>query len=202
MASPNDRLILASASAARACLLSSAGVDFAIEPARIDETAFKRRFHTEGRSAAECAAALAEAKARSISARHPRALVIGADQLLVCGSAWFDKPEDVVAARRQLWTLRGRTHVLETAVCAVRGDERLWGVVDAPQMTMREFTEAFLDGYLAAAGRTVLGSVGAYRLEGEGIQLFERIEGDYFSILGLPLIPLLALLRAQGQLPG
>jgi len=200
MASPNDRLILASASLARACLLTSAGVNFAVEPARIDEAAVKRRSHAEGRSAADCAFALAEAKARWVSARYPQALVIGADQLLVCGSEWFDKPADLAAARRQLWALRGRTHALETAVCAVRADERLWGVAAAPQLTMRGFSEAFLDRYLAAEREAVLGSVGAYRLEGKGVQLFERIEGDYFSILGLPLLPLLAFLREQGQL--
>jgi septum formation protein len=202
MASPSERLILASASYARARLLRCSGVDFAVEPAQIDETSLKRRFRAVDRSASDCALALAEAKARWVSARHPRALVIGADQILVCGSEWFDKPEDLGAARGQLRALRGRTHVLETAVCAVRADERQWRVADAPRLTMREFGDAFLDDYLAAEGEAVLGSVGAYRLEGRGVQLFERIEGDFFSILGLPLVPLLAFLREQGQLAG
>lgn len=202
MAFLSEGLILASASAARARLLKSAGVDAAVVPANIDEAAIKQRFRAANRVAADCARALAEAKARRVSARHPQALVIGADQILVCGSEWLDKPEGLGAARAQLQALRGRTHVLETAVCAVRDDERLWSVAVAPQLRMREFSDAFLDEYLAAEGDDVLASVGAYRLEGRGVLLFERIDGDYFAILGLPLLPLLAFLREQGQLPG
>jgi septum formation protein len=202
MAFLSERLILASASIARARLLKYAGVDVAVEPASIDEAAIKQRFRAANRGAADCARALAEAKARRVSARHPRALVIGADQILVCGSEWLDKPEGLEAARAQLRALRGRTHVLETAACAVRADERLWSDAGAPQLRMREFSDAFLDEYLAAEGDDVFASVGAYRLEGRGVQLFERIEGDYFAILGLPLLPLLAFLRKQGQLPG
>ena len=201
MASSNDRLVLASASTARARLLRSSGVDFAVEPARIDEPALKRQFRAADRSAADCALALAEAKARSVSARQPQALVIGADQILVCGSEWFDKPERLDAARHQLGRLRGRVHALETAVCAARAGKRLWAAAAAPQLKMREFGAVFLDEYLTAEGEAVLGSVGAYCLEGRGIQLFDRIDGDYFAILGLPLMPLLAFLREQGRLP-
>jgi len=200
MGSPNERLILASASPVRARLLKAAAVDFAVEAAMVDEDAVKRGFRAQGRSAADCALALAEAKARRISARHPQALVIGADQILVCAMEWFDKPEDLAGARRQLRALRGRTHTLETAVCAVLAGEQLWNFASAPQLTMREFTNTFLDEHLAAEGKAILGSVGAYRLEGQGVQLFERIEGDYFAVLGLPLLPLLGFLRKQGQL--
>jgi septum formation protein len=202
MACLNDRIILASASSARARLLRGSGIDFAVEPALIDEAAIKRQFRVDGRSASDCALALAEAKARTVSARHPHGLVIGADQILVCGPEWCDKPEGLEGARDQLRNLRGRTHVLETAVCAVTAGKQLWRAAAAPQLRMREFSDAFLDDYLAAEGESVLSSVGAYCLEGRGVQLFERIEGDYFAILGLPLIPLLAFLRQQGQLPG
>ena len=127
MASPNELLILASASPARARLLRSAGLEFAVETAAVDEAAVKERCRAEGRSAAACALALAEAKAQAVSLRQPRALVIGADQMLACAGEWLDKPEDLPAVRRQLERLRGRVHELETAVCAVRNGARLWG---------------------------------------------------------------------------
>jgi septum formation protein len=202
MASSNERLVLASASPVRARLLRCAGVDFAVAPADLEEAAIKRRLRGEANSAAACALALAEAKARAISDRDPQALVVGADQILVCGAEWFDKPEDLAAAGRQLRALRGHAHVLETAVCVVRAAKRLWSLVEAPRLAMRDVGDEFVDGYLAAEGEAILGSVGGYRLEGRGVQLFERIEGDYFSVLGLPLIPLLAALRELGQLPG
>jgi septum formation protein len=200
MASPSERLILASASPVRARLLRAAGIDFIVQPSTIDESTIKRRFRAEGRHPRDCACALAEAKAAEISPRYRQSVVIGADQILVCGAEWFDKPADLAAARRQLEALRGRSHVLETAACAVRAGELLWIAASAPQLTMRDFGEVFLDGYLAREGDAILGSVGAYRLERRGVQLFERIEGDYFAILGLPLTPLLGFLREQGQL--
>jgi septum formation protein len=200
MASPSERLILASASVARARLLRAAGVDPMIEPAQIDEAAIKRVFHDRGGDAGECALALAESKAAFVSARHPGAVVIGADQILVCGAEWLDKPADLLAARRQLQVLRSNHHVLETAACAVKGCERLWTAAAAPRLIMRDFSDLFLDDYLSQEGDAILGSVGAYRLEGRGVQLFEQIEGDYFAILGLPMIPLIAFLQERGQL--
>jgi len=132
----------------------------------------------------------------------PGALVIGADQLLASGAAWLDKPRDLGDAREQLLRLRGRTHILATAVCAARDGVPVWRATSAPELTMRRFSREFLDAYLVAEGAALLFSVGAYRLEGRGVQLFSRISGDYFSILGLPLIELLGFLRDSGRLPG
>jgi septum formation protein len=195
-----EGLVLASASAVRARLLAAAGVDFRIEPAELDETFLKQACRAEGRLAAACALALAEAKARQVAARCGRAVIIGADQLLVCGEAWFDKPADLGQARAQLQALRGHTHELVTAVCAVQGKSRLWHAVSSPRLTMRYFTDAFLDDYIRAEGADIIGSVGAYRFEGRGAQLFEHIEGDYFAILGLPLLELLGFLRTKGMI--
>jgi septum formation protein len=193
-------LILASASTARAAMLCAAGVKFATIPSAIDESAIKTRFHDADGDALACAMALAEAKARKIAAQHPEAIVIGADQILVADGKWFDKPADLAVAAAQLRGLRGRTHMLATAACAVQGPTALWQVTALPQLTMRFFGEAFLALYIAAEGEAVLGSVGAYRIEGRGVQLFERIEGDHFSILGLPLLALLGFLRGRGLL--
>lgn len=195
-----EAVILASASPVRACLLAAAGVEFYAVPADIDEDAVKRAFRAQNRSAVDCALALAEGKARRVAKDRERDLVIGADQILVCGETWFDKPPDVASARAQLQTLRGRPHELATAVCVVRHEKRLWCCTSQPTLRMREFTDGFLDEYLKDQGEAVLGSVGAYRLEGKGAQLFERIAGDYFAILGFPLIELLGCLRENGVL--
>ena len=162
------------------------------------EDEIKRSMQSAGADAAAAADALAEAKAARVSRRAPGALVIGADQILECGGVWFDKPPDVDHARAHLTSLRGRSHQLATAVCVVRDGQRLWHHREAPRLTMRRFSDAFIESYLAAQGSSVLGSVGAYRLEGPGVQLFARIEGDHFSILGLPLLPLLDFLRGHG----
>jgi len=193
-------LILASASEARALLLERAGLIMRHEAARIDEEEIKASFRAAGAEPATCAAALAEAKAQRISHRHEGALVIGADQMLVCDGAWFDKPRDLTQARAHLIALRGRTHELVTAVCVTRNGAVLWHLVDRPRLTMRRFSDAFLDDYLAAVSETALASVGAYQLEARGAQLFARVEGDFFSILGLPLLPLLDFLRGHGAL--
>lgn len=198
MSDEPPRVILASASTARAALLYNAGIDFAVEPAEIDETVIKAAHRTAGRDAAACALALAEAKAQLVSARHGEALVVGADQILVAGDEWFDKPRDLAEATEHLRRLRGREHRLVTACCTCRTGVKLWQAIAAPVLTMRRFGEAFLANYIAAEGDAVLGSVGAYRLEGRGTQLFARIEGDYFAILGLPLLELLEFLRGQG----
>jgi septum formation protein len=193
-------VVLASASAARAALLLQAGLDVMRDPANIDEAEVKASFRRERLGAAGCAGALAEAKASSVSSRHRGAVVIGADQLLVCGERWFDKPSSLAQAREQLLVLRGREHELVTAVCVLRDGAMAWHFVDRPRLVMRSFSDAFLEAYLAATGGDLLSSVGAYRLEGPGAQLFARIDGDYFSILGLPLLPLLDFLRAQDVL--
>jgi len=196
-----EELILASASPTRAWLLATAGVEVRVEPAAVDEEAVNQTFRAKGRAAVECALALAEAKARRVAGRHDRAFVIGADQILACDGLWFDKPSDLGAARAQLKALRGRTHELATAACVVQNETRIWHTVKQPHLLMREFSDLFLDDYLAVEGTAVLGTVGAYRLEGRGVQLFERVEGDHFAILGLPLLELLGFLRKCGQLP-
>jgi septum formation protein len=121
---------------------------------------------------------------------------------LACGGKWFDKPADIGTARVHLRALRGHTHLLATAACVFRDGERVWRHVSSPELTMRHFGDEFLDGYLAVEGEMVLGSVGAYRLEARGVQLFEHISGDHFAILGLPLIELLGFLRETGAVPG
>jgi len=193
-------LILASASAARARLLRSAGVPATVEVPRIDEAVIKRRCRAEGLAASDCAAALAEAKARAVGPLHRDAWVIGADQMLVFSAAWFDKPADRDQAGSQLMALRGKSHELPTAVCVVCDNNVLWRMLSVPRLTMRPFSDAFLDSYLAAEGEAVLGSVGAYRLEGLGAQLFDLVEGDHFAIQGLPLLELLAFLREHGAI--
>lgn len=194
-------LVLASASVARARLLADAGISAATDPADIDEAAIKRDCRRAGQSAADCALRLAESKARTVAARHPDALVLGADQLLDCDGTWFDKPRNRAEARDQLCALRGRSHALVTAAAVVHNNERRWHAVERPRGTLRRFSDAFLDRYLAAMGDRVLTTVGGYELEGLGAQLMAEIDGDYFAILGLPLLPLLAYLREAEALP-
>jgi len=191
-------VVLASASESRGVLLRNAGIPIESDPASIDENVVKESFRNRNGSAAQVAEALAEHKAQRVSERHEGALVIGADQMLQCGGVWFDKPVDRNDARGHLVALRGKTHELLSAVCVVRNGECLWRHLESAHLTMRSFSDAFLDEYLAAAGDSVCTSVGAYRLEGRGAQLFSRIEGDYFTILGLPLLPLLGFLVNQG----
>jgi septum formation protein len=188
-------LILASASPARRRLLAAAGVAFRHEPASLDEEVIKQDFRRRGRSAIDCALALAEAKALAVGVRWPDAVVIGADQMLCCRGRWFDKPASLEDARNQLKLLRGLDHELVTAVCAVAKGSPVWSAANSARLTMRQFSDTFLDAYLDAEGTSVLGSVGAYHVEGRGIQLFSRIEGDYFSILGIPLVELVSFLR-------
>ncbi len=151
-----------------------------------------------GGTAEQAALALAGMKAAAVA--DADAIVIGCDQILVCGTTWFDKPPTLEVARHQLQTLRGRSHSLVTAVACHRGGQRLWRHVEAPKLAMREFSGAFLDAYMAAEGTAMLGSVGAYRLEGLGVHLFASIEGEHATILGLPLTKLLGFLRQNGVL--
>jgi septum formation protein len=188
-------LILASASPSRAAMLRSAGLDFSIQPARVDESEIKLALQAEGAPASEAATALAELKAQRAATAAGGDFVIGADQMLVCEGRWYDKPETMQAARDHLLSLRGRTHELVSAVVLARGGSVIWRHVDVARLTMRDFSEEFLDAYLVQAGEAVLSSVGAYQLEGLGVQLFSRIQGDFFTILGLPLLPLLDILR-------
>lgn len=194
------RLVLASGSATRAALLRAAGLNFTAQPAPVDEASLKEAARAEGIPPADAAILLAEAKAMRIARREPEALVIGADQLLVCEGAWFDKPEGLAGARAQLQALRGRTHTLFTAMVLWRHGQRVWQHVATPRLTMRDFSDSFLDRYLALEGEAVTHSVGAYRLEGPGIQLFREVEGEHSAILGLPLLPLLGFLRQHGAL--
>ncbi len=188
-------VILASASASRARLLTAAGLPFTAIAAHVDEDAVKAAMKADGATALDCAETLAELKALKISQAHPSALVIGADQMLACEDRWFDKPPNVEAARDHLMSLSGKTHTLPTVAIVARGGARIWQHRSAPKLTMRNLNPAFLETYLAHAGEAVLSSVGAYQLEGAGVQLFKAIDGDFFTILGLPLLPLLNFLR-------
>jgi septum formation protein len=192
------RLILASASPARQALLAEAGLTFEVMPAHIDEAEIKRSARAEGVEVEDTALLLAELKARRIARLHPDALVIGADQLLVCDDRWFDKPIDLADAHAHLRALRGRMHTLVTGVVCHRGDQFVWHHVAKPRLTMRSFSDAFLSQYLEAEAETVTTTVGAYRFEGLGVQLFDEIDGDHSAILGLPLLPLLGFLRQHG----
>jgi septum formation protein len=192
---PELRLILASASAARQAVLTAAGIVFTAQAARIDEDAIKREARAEGAPASDAALMLAEMKAERVARKEPGALVIGADQILVCEERWFDKPLDVADMRGHLEALRGRTHSLATAMVCFRDGRQIWRHVATPRLTMRNFSDDFLAKYLDAEGEAAIGCVGCYRLEGLGAHLFERIEGEYAAILGLPLLPLLGFLR-------
>jgi len=193
-------LILASASPARLAMLSAAGVATEAVPARIDEAAVKQALLAEAAPPRDIADKLAELKALRVSARQPGRLVLGADQVLVAGGRLFDKPDSPAAARDQLLALRGRRHQLLSAAVVARDGQPVWRHVGAARLTMRPFSDAFLDTYLARLGDLALTSVGCYHLEGLGAQLFARVEGDYFTVLGLPLLELLGFLRARGVL--
>jgi septum formation protein len=190
-------IVLASASESRAMLLRAAGIAFSVVPAAVDETTIKESMRAAGSPAADVAQALADLKGLRQSGRTPEAYVIGADQMLVCDQTWFDKPDDLEAARRQLTALSGRPHQLLSAVAVAHGDVVVWRHLDRATLTVRTLSPAFIERYLELEGDRVLSSVGSYRLEGLGAQLFSRIQGDYFTILGLPLLPLLDFLRSQ-----
>ncbi|MDJ0684167.1 MAG: Maf family protein [Alphaproteobacteria bacterium] len=193
-------ILLASASAARLALLQNAGLTVDAIPAGIDEDSAKHSLQAEQADPSDAAVFLAEMKATKISGRHPDALVIGADQILTCGDVWFDKAPDMDHLRAHLTALRGKTHRLHSGACVALAGSRIWGHVETADLTMRPFSDDFLTAYLDADGEDAIKSVGGYRLEGSGAQLFDRIEGDYFTILGLPLTPLLGFLRQTGAL--
>lgn len=191
------RLILASQSAARIHILRNAGLSFEATPAPVDERAVEAPLIAEGRTPGAVALALAEAKAVAVSRADPTAVVIGADQVLEADGLRWIKPQTMDDARQQLMRLAGRTHALHSAVAAAREGSASWRHLDTAWLTMRTLSAAFVDRYLAEIGEAALASVGAYQVEGIGIQLFERIDGDFFTILGLPLLPLLGWLRTQ-----
>jgi len=199
MAEPRrPELVLASASPFRRRMLEAAGLSFRVVPAEVDEAAIRRRVPTA--DLARVAETLALAKAQAVSKTLPNALVIGADQVLALGDQLFSKPMDVNEARAQLEKLRGQAHRLHTAAALAQAGEILWSHTETARLVMRSFSDAFLDRYLARMGAKVLQTVGAYEIEGHGIQLFERVEGDSFTIIGLPLLALLAELRARGAI--
>ncbi len=193
-------LILASQSRYRAALLHAAGITFTALPAHIDEAATKRQGQAESWGADATALRLATLKAAKIAPQAPDALVIGCDQLLVCGANWFDKPRDVAEARQHLQHLRGQTHTLVTAVICQYHGQIVWQHVAKPQLTMRNFSDAWLETYLAEEADHLTNTVGAYRLEGPGLQLFADVQGEHSAIIGLPLLPLFAYLRDAGVL--
>lgn len=193
-------LVLASSSATRRGLLEQAGLAFEVRPAAVDEAAIKQAAQAEGIAAPDAALLLADAKAERVARRMPDALIIGCDQILVCEGRWFDKPAGLPSARENLFVLRGKRHELVTATVCWRHGARIWQDVSIPRLTMRDFSDLFLDAYLAAEGEALLASVGGYRLEGLGVHLMARIEGEHSAILGLPLPPLLRFLRQHGVL--
>ncbi|NIJ42264.1 septum formation protein [Parvibaculum indicum] len=200
-------LILGSGSAVRAMLLSQAGVEFEVVTSEVDEDEIKDEFSKSEQlgdtefATDKLALKLAEAKALAVAAKRPDALVIGADQILSCEGRRFDKPKSLDEARTNLKFFRGKPHILHGGIAIAQGDAIIWGHSDRATLTMRGFTDAFLEEYLARLGDEVLKSVGCYQIEGPGVQLFERIEGDYFTILGLPLLALLAELRRLAAVP-
>ena len=196
------RIILASASPFRLAMLRNAGIETEANPSRIDERAVEEAVGDAAISPENLAWILAEAKAEEVSERFPGALVIGSDQTLSLGDEVLHKAADMEEARRRLLKLSGKTHHLNSAVVLARDGKALWGHVSVANMTMRKLDPAYVGRYLSRVGDQVLRSVGVYQIEGEGIQLFDSIEGDHFTIVGMPLLPLVAELRRLGAIDG
>jgi septum formation protein len=197
-----SNFILASKSAVRGDMLRAAGLDIDILPASIDERGLERRWEADLLAPDAVALGLAREKALAVSRDYPGRVVIGADQTMALGQQRFSKVATISEARDKLLLLRGKRHELHSAFAVARDGAVLAAGVAAAHLTMRAFSEAFLDAYLERAGEAILASVGCYQLEGLGVTLFEAIEGDYFTILGLPLLPLLAALREKGLVQG
>ena len=191
-------LVLASASAARRQLLENAGVSFSVEAAGIDEAAIKESLAAEQATGSRVAEVLAELKAMRVSIRHPGKFVLGCDQVLDLNGRLFDKPADLAEAADHLRALSGKRHSLATAAVIAQNGAAIWRDIAVPQLTMRSLSPEFIDDYLTQVGEAATSSVGAYQLEGLGAQLFERVDGDFFSILGLPLLSVLGFLRVNG----
>lgn len=192
-------VILASGSAIRAAILRGAGLQFEVVKPGVDESIIKTEAGEAGLSNADTAMRLAEAKCMAVASSR-EGLVIGADQILEFEAQAYDKPADLAEARARLIAMQGKSHTLLNAVVLARDGEIIWGNAAAPELTMRSMTETEIDDYLAACGEEVLASVGAYQVEGLGARLFEKIEGDYFAVLGLAVFPLLAALRREGAM--
>jgi septum formation protein len=192
--------ILASKSESRRGMLERAGVPFTAQASDVDEEVIKESFRSAGKSVEETALELASAKAAKVSADHPSALVLGADQMLECESRWFDKAKDLDEAREQLRFLSGKIHRLVTAVVLMQGGKIVWKDISEARLKVRTLSEGFIEDYCRHLGEDILKSVGCYALEKRGIQLFDKVDGDFFGILGLPLLPLLQELRAKGML--
>jgi septum formation protein len=193
-------LTLASTSKSRRALLAAAGVEAESVAPNVDEESFRNTMRANGLPVRDQAMQLAELKAMRVSGKRP-GLVIGGDQMLALGDQAFDKPADLEAAKNHLRQLSGKSHTLETAIVVCEDGAPVWRHLARPKLTLRPLTEDFIETYVSACGETLLSTVGAYQLEGLGAQLFTRIEGDYFSILGLPLLPLLDYLRIRKVLP-
>ena len=196
----NGRIVLASTSSTRQRMLQASGVPFVVEAPRVDEHEFKLGLDAQGASAAEIAEVLAEAKAVGVSRRKPGLMVVGADQVLQCGNRRYDKPADRADALSQLKSLRGSRHELVSCAVVVKDGLRTWHAVDRAQLEIRNVSDDFLESYLDAVGDDALNGPGAYRIEGLGSQLFSRIEGSHFTVMGLPLLQLLEYLRQTGIL--
>lgn len=197
-----EQIILASGSPFRRRMLEDAGVEIVAVPADLDERAVETTLAETGATPEDLALVLAEAKALEVSGRHPGTLVLGCDQTLSLGERVFHKPADMEAARRTLLALSGKTHQLNSAAVLVRDGSTLWRHVGVAHLTMRALEPGFVGRHLARVGPKALQSVGAYQIEGEGVQLFEKIDGDHFTIVGLPLLPLLSELRRLGAIDG
>ena len=202
MADPPVSLVLASASPLRRKLLDNAGLEYICDPAAIDEHEIKEALLKELATSTRVAETLAELKAQRVAVRHPGCIVIGADQVLDCEGVLYGKPTDMARARADLLALRGKVHTLVTSVVIVGDGDRLWHHTDSSKLTMRQFGDGFLNRYLEQTSKYACESVGGYQIEARGVQLFESIEGDYFSILGLPLLPLINFLRNHGIVSG
>lgn len=188
-------LVLASASPFRRMLLENAGISFQARAAEIDERAIESQAEQQGVAPEEVALILAEAKARNVGTAFPADIIIGSDQTMSLGARVYHKPRNMDEARDHLLSLSGQVHQLNSGIVLTRGDAVLWRHVSSARMSVRTLSAAFIEAHLLRVGTKALSSVGAYQLEGEGIQLFEKIDGDYFTILGLPMLPLLAKLR-------
>lgn len=198
----NTTLVLASQSIHRKNLMENAGLEFKCQPADIDERTIELAIKDTGATPKELALILANAKALDVSQKISDAYVIGSDQTLSLNDELFHKPEDMEAARRTLLKLSGQTHTLNSGVSIAKNGETIWQHVSIAELTMRELSPEFIGRHLSEAGESVLTSVGAYQLEKQGVQLFEKIEGDFFTIVGLPMLPLLAQLRELNVIEG